>query len=37
VAIDPHMVVIEVHVGKNMVENVLLDEGFNVNIMMEES
>jgi hypothetical protein len=36
VAIDLHMVVIQVYVGKNMVEDILLDRGFNVNIMMEE-
>ncbi len=36
VAIDPHMVVIQVQVGKNIVENVLLDGGFGMNIMTEE-
>jgi uncharacterized membrane protein len=36
VVIDLHMVVIQVYVGKNMVEDVLLDGGFNVNITMEE-
>jgi hypothetical protein len=30
------MVVIHVHVGKNVVENVLMDGGFDINIMMEE-
>jgi hypothetical protein len=34
--IDPHMVVIQVQVGKNIVENILLDGGSNINIMMEE-
>lgn len=36
VVIDPHMVVIQVHVGKNIVEDILLDGGSNMNIMMEE-
>jgi hypothetical protein len=36
VAIDPHMVVIKIQVGKNMVEDVLLDGGSNVNIMTKE-
>jgi hypothetical protein len=36
IMIDLHMVVIQVHVGKNIIENVLLDGGYNVNIMMEE-
>jgi len=36
VMIDLHMVVIQVHVGKNMVEDVLLDGRCCVNIMMEE-
>jgi hypothetical protein len=35
-AIDPHMVVIQVHVGKNIIENVILDGGSNVNIMTKE-
>ncbi len=35
-AINPHMDVIQVQVGKNMVEDVLLDGGFNMNIMIEE-
>jgi hypothetical protein len=34
--IDPHMVVIHVQIGKNIVEDILLDERSNVNIMMEE-
>jgi len=36
VAIDPHMVVIQIQVGKNMVENVLLDGGSSVNITTKE-
>jgi hypothetical protein len=36
IVIDIHMVVIQVHVGKNIIEDVLLDGGYNVNIMMEE-
>jgi hypothetical protein len=35
-AIDPHMVVIQVQVGKNLVEDVLLDGGSNMNIMTKE-
>jgi hypothetical protein len=34
--IDLHMVVIQVHVGKNIIEDVLLNGRYNVNIMMEE-
>ncbi len=36
VAIDPHMVVIPIHVGKNLVEDVLLDGGSSVNIITED-
>jgi hypothetical protein len=36
VAIDPHMVVIHVQVAKNMVEDILLNGGFDVNIMTKE-
>jgi len=36
VAIDPHMDVIQVQVGKNMVEDVLLDGRSRVNIMTKE-
>jgi hypothetical protein len=36
VAIDLHMVVIQVHVGKNIVEDVPLGQGFGINIMIEE-
>jgi hypothetical protein len=36
VTINPHMAVISVHVGKNMVEDVLLDGGFGVNIITKE-
>ncbi len=35
VAIDPHMDVIQVQVGKNIVVNVFLDGGFGVNMMKE--
>jgi hypothetical protein len=30
------MVVIQVHVGKNIIESVPLDGGFDINIMIEE-
>jgi hypothetical protein len=33
VVIDPHMVMIQVQLCKNMVEDVLLDGGSNMNIM----
>jgi hypothetical protein len=36
VAINPHMAMIQVQVGKNMVEDVLLDGGSSVNIMAKE-
>lgn len=36
VVINPHMVVIKIQVGKNMVEDVLLDGGSNMNIMTKE-
>jgi hypothetical protein len=36
VAIDPHMVVIKIQVGKNMVEDILLGGGSNTNIMTKE-
>ncbi len=36
VAIDPHVVVIPIHVGKNLVEDVLLDRGSNVNIITKD-
>ncbi len=36
VAIDPHMAVIPIHVGKNLVEDVLLDGGSSVNIITED-
>ncbi len=36
VVINPHMVVIQVQVGENIVENILLDGGSNVNIMTKE-
>jgi hypothetical protein len=34
VSIDLHMVIILVHVGKNIVEDVLLDGGLGVNIII---
>jgi hypothetical protein len=34
--INPHMVVVQVQVGDNIVEDILLDGGSNVNIMMKE-
>jgi hypothetical protein len=36
VAIDPHMVIIQVHVGRNLVDDVLLNEGFGANIITED-
>jgi hypothetical protein len=33
VAINPHMVVIQIHVGRNLADDVLLDEGFSANII----
>jgi len=36
VVINPHMVVILIHVGKNLVEDVLLDGGSEVNIIIED-
>ncbi len=36
VAIDPHMAIIPVHVGKNLVEDVLLDGGLGVNIITKD-
>ncbi len=35
VAIDNHMVIIQVQIGKNKIEDVLLDEGFRVNIITD--
>jgi hypothetical protein len=35
VAIDPHMIVIHVQVGKNIVKDVLLNGQFGMNIMMK--
>jgi hypothetical protein len=34
--IDPHMAIISVHVGKNIVEDVLLDGGLGVNNITED-
>jgi hypothetical protein len=36
VAIDNHMVVIQVQIGKNTIEDVLLDGGFGINIITEQ-
>ncbi len=33
VAIDNHIAVIQVHIGKNTIEDVLLDGGFGINII----
>ncbi len=35
VAIDNHMVIIQVQIGKNKIEDALLDEGFRVNIITD--
>jgi hypothetical protein len=36
IATNPHMAIILVHVGKNVVEDVLLDGGSSVNIIIED-
>lgn len=36
VAINPHMVIIQMHVGKNIMEDVLLDGGLGVNIVTKD-
>jgi hypothetical protein len=36
VAINNHMVVIQVQIGRNTIDGVLLDEGFWVNIIIEQ-
>ncbi len=36
VNIDPHMAVIQVHVGQNLVDDVLLDGGFGANIITKD-
>jgi hypothetical protein len=36
VAIDHQMAIIQVQVGKNCIEDVLLDDGFGVNIIMQK-
>jgi hypothetical protein len=36
VAIDLHMVIIQVHVGKKLVDDMLLDEGFGANIITKD-
>ncbi len=36
VGIDNHMVVIQIQIGKNTIEDVLLDGGFGINIVIEQ-
>jgi len=36
VAIDHQMAVIQIQIGKNFIEDVLLDSGFGINIIMEK-
>jgi hypothetical protein len=36
IVIDNHMVVIQIHIGKTIVKDVLLDGGFGVNIIIEQ-
>jgi hypothetical protein len=36
VAIDNHMVIIQLHIGKNIIEDVLLDGSSTVNIIIEQ-
>ncbi len=36
VTIDPHMAISQVHIGKNLVKDVLLDGGFGVNIIIND-
>jgi hypothetical protein len=36
IIVDPHMAIILMHVGKNLVEDVMLDEGSGVNIITED-
>jgi hypothetical protein len=36
VAINPHMAVIQVHIGQNLVDDVLLGEGSRANIIIED-
>ncbi len=35
IAINNHMVIIQVQIGKNILEDVLLDGGYGVNIIIE--
>jgi hypothetical protein len=37
VVIDNHMVVIQVQIGRNTIDNVLLDGGYRVNIIAKQS
>jgi hypothetical protein len=34
IAIDNHMVVIQIHIGRNTIDDLLLDGGFEVNIII---
>jgi len=36
VAINPHMTIIQIHIGQNLVDDVLLSEGFGANIIIED-
>jgi hypothetical protein len=36
IAIDPHMAVIHVHIGQNLVDDVLLGEGSRANIIIKD-
>jgi hypothetical protein len=36
IAIDNHMAIIQVQIGKNTIEDVLLDGGFGTNIIIEQ-
>lgn len=36
VAINPHMTIIQIHIGQNLVDDVLLGEGFGANIIIED-
>ncbi len=35
ITIDTHMAIIQIYIGKNTIENVLLDGGFRINIITE--
>jgi len=36
IALNPHMEIIQVHMGKNIMEDVLLDGGLGVNIIIKD-